>query len=224
MNWSPFWLSLQVTGTAMIGILIIGLGLALLLARVPIRGKLFIETLITLPLVLPPTVVGYYLLLFLGRGSFLYETLRVNILFTWQAATVAAIVVGLPLMVQSARAAFEAIEPESEEAARVDGASEWQVWWYITLPMARRGILAGLILSAARALGEFGATLMVAGNIPGRTQTLPLAIYDAVQARRYDDATMMVVAMTLLAFGGLWVAYRLASVDKAPREGASSRE
>lgn len=216
MNWNPFLLSLQVTGTALIGILIIGVGLALFLARVPVRGKLLLETIITLPLVLPPTVVGYYLLFVLGRGSFLYEYLQIDILFTWQAAAFASIVVGLPLMVQSARAAFEEIEPESEEAARVDGAAEWQVWWYITLPMARRGILAGLILSSARALGEFGATLMVAGNIPGRTQTLPLAIYDAVQARRYDDAGMMVIVMTLLAFGGLWVVYRLA--DRKPKK------
>lgn len=218
MNWHPFWLSLQVTGAAMICILIIGVGLALLLARVPIRGKLLLETIITLPLVLPPTVVGYYLLFVLGRGSFLYEYLRIDILFTWQAAAFASIIVGLPLMVQSAQAAFEDIEPESEEAARVDGAAEWQVWWYITLPMARRGILAGLILSSARALGEFGATLMVAGNIPERTQTLPLAIYDAVQARRYNDAGLMVMVMTLLAFGGLWVVYRLAAVERKPRK------
>jgi molybdate transport system permease protein len=218
MNWHPFWLSLQVTGVAVIFILIIGIGLALFLARVPMRGKLVLETIITLPLVLPPTVVGYYLLFVLGRGSLLYEYLRIDILFTWQAATFASIIVGLPLMVQSARAAFEDIEPESEEAARVDGASEPQVWWHVTLPMARRGILAGLILSSARALGEFGATLMVAGNIPGRTQTLPLAIYDAVQARRYDDARVMVMVMTLLAFGGLWIVYRMGTVDRKPRK------
>lgn len=202
----------------MLGILIIGIGLALFLARVPVRGKLILETIITLPLVLPPTVVGYYLLFVLGRGSFLYEILKIDILFTWQAAVFASMVVGLPLMVQSARAAFEDIEPESEEAARVDGASIPLVWWHITLPMARRGILAGLILSSARALGEFGATLMVAGNIPGRTQTLPLAIYDAVQARRYDDARMMVMVMTLLAFGGLWIVYRIGMADGKPRK------
>lgn len=218
MNWHPFWLSLQVTAVATLGILIIGVGLALVLARAPIRGKLFLETLITLPLVLPPTVVGYYLLLALGRGSFLYEQLKLDVLFTWQAAVCASIVVGLPLMVQSAQAAFEDIEREAEEAARVDGAAEWQVWWYVTLPMARRGILAGLILSSARALGEFGATLMVAGNIPNRTQTLPLAIYDAVQARRYDDAGMMVLMMTLVAFGGLWVVYRLGATERLKKQ------
>lgn len=214
MNWHPFWLSLQVTATATAGILIVGLPLALLLARVPFRGKLLLETVTNLPLVLPPSVVGYYLLFVLGRGSFLYEQLNLDLLFTWQAAAFASMVVGLPLMVQSARAAFEDIEPEVEEAARVDGAAEWRVWWHITLPMARRGILAGLILSSARALGEFGATLMVAGNIPGRTQTLPLAIYDAVQARRYDDAAMMVMAMTSLAFGCLWLVYHLGGAQR----------
>lgn len=221
-DWSPFWLSLQVTLTATAGILILGIGLALVLARAPLRGKLLIETLITLPLVLPPTVIGYYLLIVLGRGGFVYEVLRLDLLFTWQAAALASLVVGLPLMVQSARAAFESIEPEAEEAARVDGAREWQVWWYVTLPMARRGILAGLILSAARALGEFGATLMIAGNIPGRTQTLPLAIYNAVQARRYDDAGLMVIIMSLLAFGGLWVVYRLSDTATQPARYRSS--
>jgi len=205
MNWHPFWLSLQVTATATVGIVIFGLALALLLARVHFRGKLILETVINLPLVLPPTVVGYYLLFMLGKGSFVVETLRIDLLFTWQAAAVASMVVGLPMMVQSARAAFEDVEKEIEDAARVDGASEWQVWWRVTLPLARQGITAGLILASARALGEFGATLMVAGNIPGRTQTLPMAIYDAVQARRYDDARFMVLVMTSLMFTGLWI-------------------
>jgi molybdate transport system permease protein len=220
MNWQPFWLSLQVTGTALIGILIVGLGLALLLARVSFRGKLLLETIIYLPLILPPTVVGYYLLFLLGRGSFLVERLNINVLFTWQAAAFAAMVVGLPLMVQTAKAAFEDVEPDIEAAARVDGAAEWQVWWHITLPTARRGILAGLILSGARALGEFGATLMVAGSIPGRTQTLPMAIYDAVQARRYEDANLMVLVMTALAFAGLWLVYHL---NDAPQKREKQR-
>lgn len=209
MIWSAFWLSLQVTSTATLGIIIIGLPLALLLARRQFRGKLLLETLLNLPLVLPPTVIGYYLLLTLGRGSPIYSSLRLDLLFTWQAAAIAAMVVGLPLMVQTARAAFEDVDREVEAAARLDGASGWQVWWYITLPLAQRGILAGLILSSARALGEFGATLMVAGNIPGRTQTMPLAIYDAIQARRYADAQIMVVVMTGLAFASLWIIYRL---------------
>lgn len=222
MNWHPFWLSLQVTAVATAGILVAGLALALLLARAPLRGKLFLETLIHLPLVLPPSVVGYYLLVILGRGGWLRDVLNLDLLFTWQAAALAAMVVGLPLMVQAARAAFEEVEPEIEDAARVDGASEWQVFWQVTLPVARRGVLAGLILSSARALGEFGATLMVAGNIPGRTQTLPLAIYDAVQARRYDDANFMVLVMTALAFAGLWFVYRLGAAPRRRRRGRGS--
>jgi molybdate transport system permease protein len=209
MNWDALRLSLQVTATATAGIVILGLALALLLARGRFRGRLLLETLINLPLVLPPSVVGYYLLFVLGRGSFLVEQLGIELLFTWQAAAIAATVVGLPLMVGSARAALEDIEVEIEDAARADGASRWQTWWYVTLPLARRGILAGVMLGSARALGEFGATLMIAGNIPGRTQTLPLAIYDAVQARRYDEATLMVLTMTGLAFGCLWLVRQL---------------
>lgn len=151
MIWSAFWLSLQITSTATVGIVIIGLPLALLLARRQFRGKLMLETLINLPLILPPTVMGYYLLLALGRGSLIYAVLRIDLLFTWQAAAVAAMVVGMPLMVQTARAAFEDVDQEIEAAARLDGAAGWQVWWYITLPLAQRGILAGLILSSARA-------------------------------------------------------------------------
>lgn len=208
MSWSPFWLSLQVTGTALAGIVTFGLGLALLLARFRFRGKLVLETLINLPLVLPPTVVGYYLLFVLGRSNPIVRMLGTNMLFTWQAAAFASMVVGLPLMVQSARAALENVSPEIEDAARVDGATSWRVWWYVTLPMARWGILAGLVLGGARALGEFGATLMIAGNIPGRTQTLPLAIYDAVQNRQYAEANLMVLVMTGLAFTCLWLVRR----------------
>ncbi|HRQ37007.1 MAG TPA: molybdate ABC transporter permease subunit [Chloroflexota bacterium] len=209
MSWHAFWLSLQVTAVATLGIVTIGSALALLLAKKQFRGKLFLETAINLPLVLPPSVVGYYLLRLLGRGSFLRDVLQIDLLFTWKAAMLASLVVGLPLMVISARAAFEEVEPELEYAARVDGATEWQTRWLVTFPLARRGLLAGLILGSARALGEFGATVMVAGSIPGRTQTLPVAIYDAVQGRRYDDANVMVLVMTLLAFTSLWVARQL---------------
>ncbi len=206
MNWPAFWLSLQVTTIATICITVIGLALALLLTRVRLPGQLVIETILLLPLVLPPSVIGYYLLLALGRGSPLVEWFNVRILFTWPAAVVAATVVGLPLMIQSSRAALANVDPVLENAARTLGSSEWRIFWQITLPLARRGILAGMILGSARALGEFGATLMVTGNIPGRTQTLPVAIYDAVQAQRYADAHLMVLVMTGLAFAGLlWV-------------------
>ena len=204
MNWAAALLSIQVTAVATAIILVVGLALALLLARTHFRGQVLVEVVIALPLVLPPSVIGYYLLVALGRGSPLVEWLQVRTLFTWYAAVIASAIVGLPLMVQSARAAIANVDPVLENAARTLGSTELEILWRITLPLARRGILAGLVLGAARALGEFGATLMVAGNIPERTQTLPLAIYDAVQAQRYADANQMVLVMTVLAFAGLW--------------------
>ncbi|MGC8780607.1 MAG: molybdate ABC transporter permease subunit [Anaerolineae bacterium] len=208
MSWHPLLLSLQVTTAATVLMLVIGLPLALLLARRHFRGATLVEALVNLPLVLPPTVVGYYLLVALGRGSPIVEVFGWRVLFTWPAAALASAVVGLPLLVQSARAAIAGVDPALENAARTLGSSEPAVLWRVTLPLARRGILAGLVLAAARALGEFGATLMVAGNIPGRTQTLPLAIYDAVQNRDYAAANGMVLLMTALAFLSLWTVRR----------------
>jgi molybdate transport system permease protein len=202
-------LSLQVTVVAAVLIVISGLALARLLARHEFRGKTTVETLILLPLVLPPSVTGYYLLVALGADSPLGRWLGMRLLFTWPAAVVAATVVGLPLMVMSARAAIANVSPTLENAARVLGSSEAGVFFRVTLPLARRGIIAGATLGTARALGEFGATLMVAGSIPGRTQTLPLAIYDAVQAGRYDAANSMVLLMTVVAFASLWVVRRI---------------
>jgi molybdate transport system permease protein len=209
MNWPAFWLSLQVNAIASIMILVAGLLIALMLVRTRFRGKILLETVIMLPLVLPPSVIGYYLLLAFGRGSPLFEWFNIRILFTWQAAVAASVVVGIPLMVQSSRAALANVDPVLENAARTLGASELRILWRVTLPLARRGILAGVILGSARALGEFGATLMITGNIPGRTQTLPVAIYDAVQAQRYADAHLMVLVMTGLAFAGLLLARQL---------------
>lgn len=209
MNWHAVWLSLQVTVVATASLFIIGLALALVLARHRLPAQPFIEAIINLPLVLPPSVIGYYLLLAMGRGSPLVEWFGVRLLFTWYAAAVASTIVGLPLMVQAARAAIAGVDPVLENAARTLGSTEWEVLWRVTLPLARRGILAGLILGSARALGEFGATLMVAGNIPGQTQTLPLALYDAVQSRQYAAANLMVVMMTILSFAGLWWVRRL---------------
>jgi molybdate transport system permease protein len=209
MNWHAVTLSLQVTAVATLLLFVIGLALAYLLARRRVPGQIVLETLINLPLVLPPSVIGYYLLLSLGRGSPLVEWLDLRLVFTWKAAVIASTVVGLPLMVQAARAAIASVDPALEQAARTLGSSELEILWRVTLPLARRGIVAGLILGSARALGEFGATLMVAGNIPGQTQTLPLAIYDAVQGRQYDLAGQMVLIMTALGFAGLWWARRL---------------
>lgn len=209
MNWSALTLSLQVTIVATIILFVVGLVLGVVLARYRVRGQIIIETIIFLPLVLPPSVIGYFLLLTLGRGSPIVDWFHFNLLFTWQAAAIASAVVGLPLMVQSARAAVAGVDHVLENAARTLGSSELEILWRVTLPLARRGVIAGLILGGARALGEFGATLMVAGNIPGRTQTLPLAIYDAVQARRYEQAQMMVIVMTAVAFLGLWCVRQL---------------
>ena len=209
MNWPALRLSLQVTLVATLLLFIFGLVLGVLLARFRVRGQIIVETIIFLPLVLPPSVIGYFLLLTLGRGSPVVEWFHLNVLFTWQAAAIASAVVGLPLMVQSARTAIASVDQVLENAARTLGSSELEILWRVTLPLARRGIIAGLILGGARALGEFGATLMVAGNIPGQTQTLPLAIYDAVQARRYEQAQMMVIVMTAVAFVGLWCVRRL---------------
>jgi molybdate transport system permease protein len=208
MNPSPIFLSLQITLIATLGILIIGLALALFLARVKMRGKIILETLINLPLVLPPTVIGYYLLIALGRDGFARVS-GINVLFTWQAAVIAAIIVALPLMVQASQAALKNVDPVLENAARTLGLNELEILWRVTLPLARRGIFAGLILGSARALGEFGATLMIAGNIPGRTQTAPLAIYDAVQSGRWADANTLVLVLSALAFASLLVVNRI---------------
>ena len=214
MNWHPLLLSLKVTVTATVLIFLIGLGLALLLARRRFRFQTLVETLILLPLVLPPSVVGYYLFFLLGRDGPLVRWLGWNLLFSWPAAVVASTTVGLPLMFQAARAAIANVDPALERAARTLGASELGVLWRVTLPLARRGLLAGLVLGGARALGEFGATLMVAGSLPGRTQTLPLAIYDAVQNRQEELAHLMVLMMTGLGFAGLWWVRRLEGSSK----------
>jgi molybdate transport system permease protein len=202
--WTPTLLSLQVMTVAIVLILIFGLGLGIFLARVQFPGQLVFSTLLNLPLVLPPTVVGYFLLLVLGRGSILREWFGINILFTWQAAAIASFIVGFPLMVESVRAAIMNVNSELEAAARTLGSTELEVLWQVTLPIAHRGILAGFGLGVARGLGEFGATLMVAGSIPGRTQTLPLAIYDAVQNQNYALANQMVLVMTFIALALLW--------------------
>ncbi|MCC5899445.1 MAG: molybdate ABC transporter permease subunit [Phormidium sp. BM_Day4_Bin.17] len=209
MIWQPSLLSLQVTLTASLVIFVLGLGFGTVLAKRRFPGQLFLSTLLNLPLVLPPSVVGYGLLLLLGHGSPLKEWLGVDILFTWQAAAVASAVVALPLMIESTRAAIANVNSELEAAARTLGSTEAEILWQITLPLAYRGILAGFSLSVARSLGEFGATLMVAGSIPGRTQTLPLAIYDAVESREYDRANIMVMIMVAIAVIFLYWVRRL---------------
>lgn len=215
-------LSLQVTAVAALFIIALGIPIARVLARREFTGKTTLETLILLPLVLPPSVIGYYLLVALGADSPLGRFIGMRVLFTWPAAVIAATVVGLPLMVTAARSAIASVNPSLENAARVLGSSEAGVFFRITLPLARRGIIAGAILGTARALGEFGATLMVAGSIPGRTQTLPLAIYDAVQAGRTDLANRMVLLMTVVAFLSLWIVRRYDQPARHPVAGPAS--
>ncbi|AOJ84396.1 MULTISPECIES: molybdate ABC transporter permease subunit [Burkholderia] len=188
--WVPLLLSLKVAGWATALDLVLGVATGYALARWRSGARDVIDSLLTLPLVLPPTVLGYYLLVLLGRrgmfGAWLDE-LGIQLVFTWQGAVIASMVVAFPLILKSARAAFEAVDPQLERAARTLGISEAGIFFRVTLPLAARGILAGALLAFARALGEFGATLMIAGNLPGRTQTLSVAVYAAVQAG--DDAT-----------------------------------
>jgi len=212
--WPALWLSLKVAAwtCAIAGVL--GTGLGLLVARWRFPGRELIDTLLTLPMVLPPTVLGYYLLVLLGRrgpvGGWLHEHFGIQLIFTWQGAVIAATVVALPLVFKPARAAFEGVEPQLEQAARVLGLSEWALFCRVTLPLAWRGVLAGLLLAFARAMGEFGATLMVAGSIPGKTQTLSVAVYEAVQAGQEDTALQLVLIISSVCIGVLLAASRLA--------------
>ncbi len=204
MIWQPLVLTLRVAFLGTAFIVLVGILIAWLLARYQFPGKFLLEILVLIPLVMPPSVLGYYLLQFFGREGLFTAVFNIDVLFTWQAAVIASVIVGLPLMIQPARAGLAEVDRELEDAARVDGAGGAQVMRFITLPLARRAILAGIILGSARAMGEFGVTLMIAGDIPGRTQTLPLAIYDAVQTRQYDDANMMVLVLTALALVYIW--------------------
>lgn len=196
-QWPAVWLSLKVAGCATALDLLFGVAVGYALARGRFPGRDVIDSLLTLPMVLPPTVVGYYLLVLLGQrgwlGIWLHEYLGINLIFTWQGAVIAATVVAFPLVFKPARAAFEVIDGQLEQAARVIGMTEMAVFFRITLPLAWRGILSGGLLAFARAIGEFGATLMIAGSIPGKTQTLSIAVYDALQAGQ--DALAMTLAI-----------------------------
>ena len=210
---SALELSLRVAVLATAVNAVIGIPLAYALARRRFRGKAVVDLLVTLPLVLPPTVTGYYLIVLLGRrgwlGAPLYQATGWTIAFTWYAAVVAATVMALPLLVRTARAAIESVDRDLEKAAYTLGRSEWRTALEVTLPLARNGILAGLVLAFARALGEFGATLMLAGNVPGRTTTVPLAIYTAVQTGESAAALALVGILTALSCVVLVAAGRL---------------
>jgi molybdate transport system permease protein len=198
----PLWLTLKVASLATLLAFASGVSIAWFVARRKLWGKEVIDAILTLPLVLPPTVLGYYLILLVGRkglvGQWLDAHFDFSLMFTWKGAVIAAAVVSFPLVFKSARAAYEGVEPNLENAGRTLGLSEPAVFVRITFPLAWRGILAGTLLGFARAMGEFGATLMVAGNLPGRTQTLSLAIYDAVQSGNDDLANLYVVITSVV--------------------------
>lgn len=214
LAWSALFLSLKVAGWATALNLIAGIGVGYLLARARFPGRDLLDTLLTLPMVMPPTVLGYYLLVLMGRrswlGAWLQNNFGISLIFTWQGAVIAAAIVASPLVFKPARAAFEAVDGQLEQAARVVGISEMAIFFRVTLPLAWRGILAGVLLAFARAMGEFGATLMVAGSIPGKTQTLSIAVYEAVQAGQDDVANTLVLMTSAVCIVALLVAGRLA--------------
>ena len=211
--WVPLLLSLKVSLWATVINAVLGVAAAYLLSRWRSPFANVVDSILTLPLVLPPTVMGYYLLVLLGRrgvfGAWL-DQLGINLVFTRQGAVIAASVVSFPLVLRSARAALEGVNPLLENAGRVLGLSEIAVFFRVSLPLASRGIIAGILLAFARALGEFGATLMIAGNLPGRTQTLSVAIYEAVQAGDDEAALLLVLVTSLTCVLILMIAGRLA--------------
>jgi molybdate transport system permease protein len=212
-DWFPLTLSLRVASLATLVSLAFGLAIAYWLANGSFRGKELIDAAVSLPLVLPPTVLGYYLLVVIGRETVLgraYEALfGRSLVFTWQAAVVAASLHSAPLLIKSARAALESVDHSYERAARSLGASEARLFFRVTLPLAWRSILAAVALCFARSMGDFGATLMVAGNIPGQTQTVSIAIYDAVESGNGQLARTLVLAVSLLVFAILALANRV---------------
>ena len=212
--WVALSLTLKVAGWATALNLVLGVAVGWALARWRIPGRDVVDAALTLPMVMPPTVLGYYLLVVIGShgviGAWLLQHFGIRLIFTWQAAVIAATIVAFPLVFKAARAAFETVDPQLEDAARSLGVSEAGVFFRVSLPLAWRGILAGLLLSFARALGEFGATLMVAGSIAGKTQTLSIAVYEAVQAGQDATANYLVAVTSItciaVLLGAGWLA------------------
>jgi len=210
---SALWLTLKVAGCATALAMASGVACGFFIARTRWAGRRLLESLLMLPLVLPPTVLGYYLIVLLGQssavGGWMAQALGIQLMFTWQGAVIAATVVAFPLVFSAARAAFEGVDAQLENAARVLGAGELKVLVQVSLPLAMRGIAAGTLLAFARAMGEFGATLMIAGNIPGKTQTLSLAVYDAVQSGNDALANTLVLLLSVVCIVVLLIAGRL---------------
>jgi len=207
-EWQIVWFTAWVSALSSIVILPFGLALAWLLARRDWPGKSLVETLVALPLVMPPVATGLILLQLFGRrgaiGGFLHDHFDLDVVFTWRAVLLALSVMSLPLLVRAARTAFEEVNPRLEQIARTLGAGDFRVFCTITVPLAARGIAGGLMLAFARALGEFGATIMVAGNIPGRTSTLSLAIFQDVQLGEDAHAFRLLGVSVMLAFAAVW--------------------
>ena len=216
--WFPLSITLWIAAISSLLVLCSGVVIAYIFARRDFRGKELAELLVTLPLVLPPTVIGYLLVMLVGKNGFIghliFNVLGTGIMFTWQAAVIAAYTVSLPLMVRTAKAAIETVDKELEYAAYILGRSELETALLITLPLAKRGILAGLVLSFARAVGEFGATLMLAGNIPGKTNTMSISIYNAFQAGNNELANILVLVLILISLLSIALTGKIASRGK----------
>jgi molybdate transport system permease protein len=214
-DWFPLWMTLRVATIATAVATVLGIAIAYLLAKAKFPGRALVEAIVTLPIVIPPTVMGYFLLTALGVNSAFGRTWEKvtgsAIVFTPTAAVIAATIAALPFVVRASRAAIEEVDARAESAMRVAGHPEWKVALLVTFPLARRGILAGVALAGARALGEFGATVMIAGNIPGRTQTLPIAVFDSVQAGDIDQArngSLLLVGIAVAALVAMTVLSR----------------
>ena len=209
----PLWLTLKVALLATLIAGVVGIALGWWLARRQFAGRSIVDSLLMLPMVLPPTVIGYYLIVLIGRngvfGQYLDRWFGINLIFTWQGAVIAASVVSLPLVYKGARAAFEEVDGRFANAARTLGAGELEVFLRVSLPLAMRGIAAGLMLAFARATGEFGATLMIAGNLPGKTQTLSIAVYEAVQAGNDSQALWLTLVISTVCIAVLVASGRL---------------
>jgi molybdate transport system permease protein len=213
IDWFPLWLSLEVATAATLISVALGLAIAWLLANRDFPGKNLIDAVATLPLALPPTVLGYYLLVVIGRSSWIgraWEAVTGSpLVFTWRAAVIASTLHAIPLLIKSSRAALESVDLACERAARSLGASEWRLFWRVSLPLASRPIAAATVLAFARSLGDFGATLMIAGDIPGRTQTAAIAIFDAVESGNTLTARVLVIVISVLTASVVLLANRL---------------
>jgi molybdate transport system permease protein len=203
---SPMWISLKTASVATLVTFLLGILAAWFMVNARTRFKGLIDGIFTLPLVLPPTVLGFFLLLIFGKngpiGRMLYN-LGTTVIFTWQATVISASIVAFPLMYKTVKASFEQIDRDILNAARTLGASEWKMFWKVTFPISWPGIAAGTILAFARALGEFGATLMIAGNIPGKTQTIPIAIYFAVEGGEMTKALIWVLLIFTISLASI---------------------